>query len=67
MCPAFVDRLDAIIEVEGLGTVTLDIAYGGMFYAIVDATRLGFAVGAGRGPRPGHGRREDPPGGARSS
>jgi proline racemase len=42
--PAFVDRLDAVIEVEGLGTVTLDTAYGGMFYAIVDATRLGFAV-----------------------
>jgi len=42
--PAFVDRLDALIEVEGLGTVTLDTAYGGMFYAIVDATRLGFAV-----------------------
>jgi trans-L-3-hydroxyproline dehydratase len=42
--PAFVDRLDAKIEVEGLGTVTLDTAYGGMFYAIVDATRFGFAV-----------------------
>jgi proline racemase len=42
--PAFVDRLDAVIDVEGLGTVTLDTAYGGMFYAIVDATRLGFAV-----------------------
>src|SRR5829696_9005665 len=40
----FVDRLDAEIEVEGVGTVTLDVAYGGMFYAIVDATRLGFSV-----------------------
>jgi trans-L-3-hydroxyproline dehydratase len=42
--PSFVDRLDARIEVAGLGTVELDVAYGGMFYAIVDATRLGFAV-----------------------
>ena len=44
--PAFVDRLDASIEVEGLGHVTLDVAYGGMFYAIVDATKLGFRVTA---------------------
>jgi proline racemase len=42
--PSFVDRLDASIEVEGFGTVTLDVAYGGMFYALVDATRLGFEV-----------------------
>jgi proline racemase len=42
--PCFVDRLDAMLEVEGFGTVAADIAYGGMFYAIVDATRLGFAV-----------------------
>lgn len=42
--PAFVDRLDANIEVEGLGTLTVDIAYGGMFYAIVDAKALGFSI-----------------------
>jgi proline racemase len=42
--PSFVDRLDAAVEVEGVGTVTLDVAYGGMFYAIVDATKLGFRV-----------------------
>jgi proline racemase len=42
--PCFVDRLDAMLEVEGFGSVAADIAYGGMFYAIVDATKLGFAV-----------------------
>ncbi len=42
--PCFVDRLDAPLEVDGFGTVTADIAWGGMFYAIVDATKLGFAV-----------------------
>ncbi|MFO1088637.1 MAG: proline racemase family protein [Hyphomicrobiales bacterium] len=42
--PAFVDALDQAIEVEGFGTVSLDTAYGGMFYAIVDATKLGFTV-----------------------
>lgn len=42
--PSFVDRLDTPIEVPGLGTVTIDIAYGGMFYAMVDGTKLGFSV-----------------------
>ncbi len=42
--PAFVDRLDAPLEVAGYGTISADIAYGGMFYAIVDAARLGFGV-----------------------
>ncbi|HKS06778.1 MAG TPA: proline racemase family protein [Gemmatimonadaceae bacterium] len=44
--PSFVDRLDASIEVAGHGTITLDVAYGGMFYAIVDGTKLGFSVAA---------------------
>ena len=44
--PCFVDRLDAALEVEGFGTIAADIAWGGMFYAIVDATKLGFAVEA---------------------
>jgi proline racemase len=42
--PSFVDRLDAAVEVPGLGTVAVDVAYGGMFFAIVDATKLGFRV-----------------------
>lgn len=42
--PAFVERLDASIEVEGLGTIAVDVAYGGMFYAIADAEALGFSV-----------------------
>ena len=44
--PSFVDRLDAAVEVAGLGTIAVDVAYGGMFYAIVDATKLGFRVDA---------------------
>ena len=35
--PAFVFALDCKVEVPGLGTVTLDVAYGGMIYALVDA------------------------------
>jgi proline racemase len=42
--PCFVDKLDATIEVAGVGAITIDVAYGGMFYAIVDAERLGYAI-----------------------
>ena len=42
--PCFVDRLDAPLEVEGLGTITVDVAYGGMWYAIADANALGFSI-----------------------
>src|ERR687897_3137127 len=45
--PCFVDRLDAPLEVEGIGTMTVDVAYGGMWYAIADAKALGFAIEAG--------------------
>ena len=40
----FVEHLDAALEVEGLGTVAVDVAYGGMWYAIADADALGFAL-----------------------
>src|SRR6476646_10477147 len=42
--PAFADRLDAPLEVAGLGTLTVDVSYGGMWYAIADAAALGFAI-----------------------
>ncbi|RYE10982.1 MAG: hypothetical protein EOP22_02100 [Hyphomicrobiales bacterium] len=42
--PSFADRLDATLEVEGLGTLTVDTAYGGDSFVIVDAPALGFAV-----------------------
>jgi proline racemase len=42
--PSFADRLDAPLELEGLGTITVDVAYGGMWYAIADASKLGFAL-----------------------
>ena len=42
--PAFATHLDAPIEVPDLGTVTVDVAYGGMFYVIADAEALGFRL-----------------------
>ena len=38
---AFSERLDATVQVPGLGTVTYDLAYGGNFYAMVDLDALG--------------------------
>ncbi|HET8784804.1 MAG TPA: proline racemase family protein [Candidatus Limnocylindrales bacterium] len=40
--PCFADRIDAPLEVAGLGTITVDVAYGGMWYAIADGAALGF-------------------------
>jgi proline racemase len=45
--PCFAERLDAPLEVDGLGTLTVDVAYGGMWYAIADAQALGFAIEPG--------------------
>lgn len=42
--PAFAVHLDAPIDVPGIGTVTVDVAYGGMFYVIADAAALGFRL-----------------------
>jgi proline racemase len=40
--PSFVHKLDQAIEVEGTGTLSVDTAYGGDSFAIVDAASLGF-------------------------
>jgi proline racemase len=42
--PAFATHLDTPVEVPGIGTVTVDVAWGGMFYVIADAAPLGFAL-----------------------
>src|SRR5438477_6144752 len=39
----FADQLAASLEVSGLGTIKVDIAVGGMWYAIADAQAPGFA------------------------
>jgi proline racemase len=42
--PCFAAQLEAPLEVEGLGALTVDVAFGGMWYAIADAQALGFAL-----------------------
>lgn len=38
--PAFAAHLDAIIEVPELGKITVDVAWGGMFYVITDVRQI---------------------------
>jgi len=40
--PSFADRLDAQLEVAGLGTLRVDTAYGGDSFVLVEAADLGF-------------------------
>ena len=44
--PSFAIRLDAQIEVGGLGTLSVDTAYGGDSFVIADAGALGFELDA---------------------
>ncbi|MDO5696444.1 MAG: proline racemase family protein [Dermatophilus congolensis] len=38
--PAFCTHRDVVLEVPELGTVTVDVAWGGMFYAIADISQF---------------------------
>jgi proline racemase len=42
--PSFAARLEARLEVPGVGTLVVDTAYGGDSFVIVDAQKLGFAI-----------------------
>lgn len=48
--PAFVFGLDQALEVNGIGTLAVDVAYGGMIYVLVDAEGLGFGLTTDEGP-----------------
>ena len=42
--PSFVVALDEKVQVEGLGAITYDLAYGGAFYAYVNSDKLGIPL-----------------------
>jgi len=42
--PCFATHLGATVKVDGLGAIPVDVAYGGAFFAIVDASSLGFRI-----------------------
>jgi proline racemase len=46
--PSFVLARDRVVDVEGLGRVTYDMAFGGNFYALLEAASVGLAVDPAR-------------------
>ena len=44
--PSFAGALDVPLEVEGIGTLTVDTAFGGDSFVIVDAAAMGFRLAA---------------------
>ena len=42
--PSFVEALDQQVVVDGLGTVHYDLAFGGAYYAFVDADEIGIRM-----------------------
>lgn len=49
--PSFVHKLDQMIDVEGIGPIQIDTAYGGDSFAIIDAASLGFDLVPGEAKR----------------
>ena len=47
--PAFATHLDTAVEVPQLGTISVDIAYSGMFYVIADARKFGLSLSPDEG------------------
>jgi proline racemase len=46
--PAFLLARDRVVEVEGLGPITYDMAFGGNFYALLPAAAAGLSVDPAR-------------------
>ncbi|HEY9084569.1 MAG TPA: proline racemase family protein [Candidatus Tyrphobacter sp.] len=49
--PSFLALRDANVEVEGVGTLRFDLAYGGNFYAILPAHEAGLTLALEEAPR----------------
>lgn len=43
--PSYAEHLDVKLEVAGLGTLSVDVAFGGAFYVMPDVGQLGFRIG----------------------
>jgi len=44
--PSFAAALDVTLDVPGYGSITVDVGYGGAFYALINATQLGIEMRA---------------------
>jgi len=47
MTPTFVEGLDVPVDVPGIGTVSVDIAFGGIYYALIEAKQLDLTIEPG--------------------
>jgi proline racemase len=45
--PSFVEALDVPLHVPGLGDITVDVAYGGCYYVLVDPAQFGVKLDRG--------------------
>ncbi|MBU9612174.1 proline racemase family protein [Burkholderia multivorans] len=44
MVPSFVEQLDVDVHTPEFGTLPVDIAFGGVYYALVDVDRIGLSI-----------------------
>ena len=44
MNPSYAHDLDVVVEVDGFGKVKVDIAYGGILYALIDPAQFGLEI-----------------------
>ena len=44
MVPAFVEHLDVAVKTEAFGTISVDVAFGGVYYALVDVEQVGLTI-----------------------
>jgi proline racemase len=42
--PSFVEHLDLAIETEAYGTLKIDVAFGGVYYALIDVDQVGLSI-----------------------
>ena len=44
MVPAFVEHLDLAIDTEQFGRINIDVAFGGVYYALIDVAQTGLSI-----------------------
>jgi proline racemase len=48
MVPSFVEHLDVVIQTEEFGPIKADIAFGGVYYALIDVEQVGLSIEPGK-------------------
>ena len=44
MVPGFVEALDVAVDVQGIGRIMVDLAFGGIYYALIDPKQVGLRI-----------------------